>query len=81
MVIMVKSNFLDYILNHLFVLNECVVSGVLHQPVRKLLTSVWVAAKALFFGVPKRTGSTRNFCVAIHFSSSICHAPKPIYDL
>jgi hypothetical protein len=70
-----------YVLNDFFLRVNRVFAGVLQQPISKLLTSVGVAGKTLFFSVPQQTGRAGNAGVAFHFSSWLCQALKLIYDL
>jgi hypothetical protein len=63
----VRSEFSYYILNHLFLGDRCVASGVLQQPIGKLLALVGVAVKAFFYFIPKQAFSTRDVRIAFHF--------------
>jgi hypothetical protein len=47
-----KKSTLNYILNDFILRLARVVSGVLQQPIGKLLALVGVAGKALFFLIP-----------------------------
>ena len=72
---------LNYILNDFILRLTRVISGVLQQPIGKLLTLVGVAGKTLFFWVPQQAVGARNVRVASHVSSWLCQALKLIYDL
>jgi len=71
-----KAGSFDFIESSNYVLNDFILrlvrigSGVLQQPIGKLLALVRVAGKALFYFIPQQTCGTRNICIAFHFYRS-----------
>jgi hypothetical protein len=65
-----KKSTLNYILNDFILRLARVVSGVLQQPIGKLLALVGVAGETLFFLIPQQTFRTGNARIAFHFYRS-----------